>query len=40
MTRKLLALLALALGFLAIKAPAALLGGLLGHFSGDRKSVV
>ncbi len=34
MTRKLLALLALALGFAVVKAPAALLGGLLGHFSG------
>lgn len=34
MTRKLLALLALALVFAVVKAPAALLGGLLGHFSG------
>ena len=34
MTRKLLALLALTLGFAVVKAPAALLGGLLGHFSG------
>ena len=34
MTRKLLALLVLALGFAVVEAPAALLGGLLSHFSG------
>ena len=34
MIRKLLALFALAIGFAVVKAPAALLGGLLGHFSG------